>query len=219
MSYSLGSGGRYPEATVTPAFLRLASSPFLFQVSLVAVVIGFGLFFDRAASDHPPPAPSFASTPADLATDRASPQVRRLAQWAVGSRDHAWLPFVVIDEDNARLFAFDPQGHFLGSAPVLLEQFSGGASRLPLPRRFVADSWQAASDGGIFLVAQGSPAGGWLRVPGEFYREYLSPLTSDSSIGYVVRDPSLLQESLGIDELKAWLAAALPQRGSTRRPS
>lgn len=215
-SYSLGSGCGYPEATVTPASLRLAVSPFLFQFSLVAALIGFGLFFDHAAGNDPPDQ-GVATAPADLAAERTS-QVHRLAQWAVGSHDHAWLPFVVIDEDKARLFAFDPQGHFLGSVPVVLEQFGGGASRLTLPRRFVADSWQTASDGGIFLIAQGDSARGWLRVPGEFYREYLSPLTRDSSVGYVLRDPNPL-EALGIDDLKAWLAAGLPQRGSTRRPS
>ena len=82
---------------MTRASVLLATSPFLFQASLVAALIGFGLFFDRTASDHPPVAAAVAPAPVDLAT--TSPEFHH---------DPAPLPLVVMDEDE-RPAALDTQ--------------------------------------------------------------------------------------------------------------
>jgi hypothetical protein len=57
---------------------------------------------------------------AELAGERASREVRHIADWAVDSGDNKGLPFLIIDKVNAKLFVFDAKGHIRGAAPVLL---------------------------------------------------------------------------------------------------
>jgi hypothetical protein len=116
----------------------------VFYTGIAVALIGFGLFFDRAAIVATKPGEATAALLSDLARERASPEVEHVAQWAVESQDHAGLPFVVVDKAKARLFAFDLTGRLLASAPVLL-----GASRADGPAapsatpagRFVAATW------------------------------------------------------------------------------
>jgi len=67
---------------------------------------------DRAA----PPRP----TRADFAGAAAPRAVRRVADWAVAAGDPAGLPFLIVDKQAARLWAFGADGHGRGNAPVLL---------------------------------------------------------------------------------------------------
>lgn len=46
--------------------------------------------------------------------------VRRMADWVVGSADNGRFPFVIIDKKDAEVFVFDRQGQILGAAPALL---------------------------------------------------------------------------------------------------
>jgi len=52
------------------------------------------------------------------------PEVKRVANWAVVSRDNGRnsrrLPFAIIDKINAKVFVFDANGKLLGGAPALL---------------------------------------------------------------------------------------------------
>jgi len=57
---------------------------------------------------------------ADFGPALASRQARRMADWVAASGDNHGMPFMVVDKLNARVYAFDPEGEFLGSAPVLL---------------------------------------------------------------------------------------------------
>ena len=57
---------------------------------------------------------------ANFELERASPDARHIADWALDSGDNAGMPFVVVDKVNARLFVFDPQGRLRGASPVLL---------------------------------------------------------------------------------------------------
>ena len=70
--------------------------------------------------------PALASGEADVPRranfelERASPDARHIADWALDSGDNAGMPFVVVDKVNARLFVFDSQGRLRGASPVLL---------------------------------------------------------------------------------------------------
>lgn len=64
-------------------------------------------------------APSGAAR-ADLRSERVSSEARQIADWAVHSRDHKDLPFIIIDKVNATAVAFDARGRLLQKAPVLI---------------------------------------------------------------------------------------------------
>jgi hypothetical protein len=64
--------------------------------------------------------PQAAAGPADFQQQPASREARHVADWAVHSRDHAGLPFAIVDKAQSRVFVFDGQGGLLGAAPVLL---------------------------------------------------------------------------------------------------
>ena len=51
-----------------------------------------------------------------------------LADWITVSHDHRRLPFMIVDKLGARVYAFDAQGAFLGSAPVLVGLARGDVS-------------------------------------------------------------------------------------------
>ena len=46
--------------------------------------------------------------------------VMRLAAWVAATADNGDLPFMIVDKLDARIFAFNTRGDFLGSAPVLI---------------------------------------------------------------------------------------------------
>ncbi len=60
------------------------------------------------------------ASPAPAAAQEASASARRLAEWAITSGDPAGRPFVIVDKQEARVFAFDPQGTLIGATPALL---------------------------------------------------------------------------------------------------
>lgn len=72
------------------------------------------------AETAPPKAQASIGTHADFGRWRASRSARRVADWAVASKDHGGEPFMIVDKPNARLFVFDGRGRVLGAAPVLL---------------------------------------------------------------------------------------------------
>lgn len=195
---------------------NIGPSGSLFYTSLLAALIGFGLFFDHVSMVGPPPDNPVGALHSALTREGASREVEHVAQWARESGDHSGLPFIVVDKANARLFAFDAAGRLLASAPVLL-----GASRGDGPNaeaatpagRFVAATWLAGegmtwvnADAALSLHAIPSPVSpgrgahrlaseelddkrisdGSLHVDGRFYRVYLEPLKVRSSIAYIL---------------------------------
>jgi hypothetical protein len=62
------------------------------------------------------PAPQFA----DFDGKEASDDVRHIANWAVFTRDHKRMSFVVVDKKGARVYVFGPDGKLKDSAPALL---------------------------------------------------------------------------------------------------
>lgn len=73
-----------------------------------------------------PAAPALAQAPApipahaDFASEVASGDTRRMADWVVAASDNAGMPFVIIDKAAAEVFVFDPRGRLSGAAPALL---------------------------------------------------------------------------------------------------
>lgn len=126
----------------------------VFYTSLIAAVVGSGIFFDHTAAVTASGPEAMAAVQADLARARASADVRQVAQWAVDSGDHAGLPFLVVDKVRARLFAFDALGRLRGSAPVLLGAVRADSPEVPATPagRFVTDPWQSALSDAIVWV-------------------------------------------------------------------
>jgi hypothetical protein len=176
-------------------FISRPSSP-VFQTSLVAALIGFGLYFDHEATSAPSEQ-TLTQLRAQLVRERAAPEVQQVAAWAVDSSDHAGLPFVVVDKARARLFAFDQSGHLQGSAPVLLAASceDGPAAAATAAGRFVADPRRSAARDGIVWVRAGVLLS--LNVPRDFYRDHLSRLRTQQSVAYVLPDGAPWQQVFG----------------------
>ncbi|HSV55120.1 MAG TPA: hypothetical protein VLJ57_23550 [Burkholderiaceae bacterium] len=207
---------------------RLAAA--MFPAGLTALVIGFGVYFDHFAGAPAAVSDTVAALHADLARENASPEVRRVAQWAVSSQDPGGLPFLVVDKARARLFAFDPHGRLRASTPVVLDTRRGDAPSAPAAPagRFVADGWLSAPAGSLVWVnaqaslslhslppdrVAGQGAERALHVAGDFYRDYLVPLKSQGSVAYVVPDFTPLHEVVSND---AWDDAPWDFARSTR---
>lgn len=124
----------------------------IFHAVLIAGLLGFGLFFDHTAAMT-----ARGTQPAlqvELGRERASIDVRQAAKWAIDSGDHGGQPFLVIDKQRARLFAFDAVGRLRASAPVLLGAVRGDAPEAPATPagRFVTDAWKSAAAGALVWV-------------------------------------------------------------------
>lgn len=126
----------------------------VFYAGLLAALVGCGLFFDHTAANTLPEPEAVAALHRDLARERASPEVRQVAQWVVDTQDHEGMPFVVVDKERARLFAFDARGTLLSSTPVLLGAQRGDAAAAPATPagRFTTDTWRSALAEGVVWV-------------------------------------------------------------------
>jgi hypothetical protein len=170
----------------------------LFPAGLTLAVLGFGVYFDHASSSIAAPQQAAAMDRA-LARDDASPDVRRVAQWAVATQDTAGLPFVVVDNVESRIFAFDPQGRSIGSASV----HDGSAPQRAAsdsPGRFVADPIASARSGAVVWVSAGRQIAvrsadgnatppddaSSLEVERAFWIERLAALRTQPSVAYVL---------------------------------
>jgi hypothetical protein len=65
---------------------------------------------------------------ADLRGERASADVRQIADWAVDSGDAGGLPFAIVDKVDSRVFVFDADGHLRGASPALVGAAHGDVS-------------------------------------------------------------------------------------------
>lgn len=115
-------------------------------------------------------APIVAATPrfADFGAVQAPADVRRIADWAVDSRDNRGLDFVVLDKREAHVYVFDADGRLRDHTPVLLGAAAGddtadGVGQKPLhdvkpeerttpAGRFVGESGRNANGEDVFWV-------------------------------------------------------------------
>lgn len=57
---------------------------------------------------------------AEVRGESITHDARHIADWAVHSRDHRGLPFIIVDKVYARAFAFDAAGRLIAQTPVLI---------------------------------------------------------------------------------------------------
>lgn len=178
----------------------------VFAGSLLISLASVGMWYDRHAESATAEAMNFLDR--DLAREGWSVEVRQMAAWAIQENDHADLPFVVIDQARARVFAFDAKGRLAGSTPILRnpEWADDGAA----PGRFVADTRRSGHAGAIVwanerdtLSLLAAPAA-WKRQPeavayrgrhgqtrslhvaGEFYHQHLQAFRRHAGVAYVL---------------------------------
>jgi hypothetical protein len=135
-------------AIVFPARMALAQSVDL-QRDHGAVLIA------SVAKDAP------AIAPAPTNSRGSSGIAMQLGAWVAATDDNGELPFMIVDKLDARVFAFNPKGDFLGSAPVLLgiahgDDAASGIGALKLSQMSLD---QRTTPAGRFMAKFG-PAGG-----------------------------------------------------------
>ena len=67
-----------------------------------------------------PPMSKILTKQANFKQESASPESRSVANWVVNSDDNQSMPFLIVDKNQAKVFAFAPNGQLRGAAPVLL---------------------------------------------------------------------------------------------------
>ncbi|WP_236599983.1 hypothetical protein [Ramlibacter alkalitolerans] len=112
---------------------------------MIQALVGQGLLALVLSSPGLLPAAHAASaTPlgaaklADLRGERASPDVRHIADWAVDSGDPGGLPFVIVDKKDSRVFVFDAAGQLRGASPALVGAAHGDDSVPGIGQRAIA---------------------------------------------------------------------------------
>ena len=75
---------------------------------------------------------------ADLRGERASADVRNIADWAVDSGDSGGLPFAIVDKVDSRVFVFDADGHLRGASPALVGAARGDTSEPGIGNRAIS---------------------------------------------------------------------------------
>ena len=68
-----------------------------------------------------------------------SVEARRMAQWALDSRDARGQPYAVVDKQDARIFVFAADGRLVGAAAALLGEARGDESVPGVGQRAFAD--------------------------------------------------------------------------------
>lgn len=65
---------------------------------------------------------------ANFKSESVSKEAREIGDWIVDSGNNQLLPFIIIDKENTKAFAFDADGNLIGAAPVLLGLAKGDDS-------------------------------------------------------------------------------------------
>ncbi|MFN4176403.1 L,D-transpeptidase [Phenylobacterium sp.] len=121
----------------------------------LAMALALPQAVDAAPRKRPAPARAAAVVP-------PSPTVAALARWAVGSGDAQGLPFVIVDKEAARVFAYDARGAPMGQAPALLGVARGDHSAPGVGDRELSDipPEDRTTPAGRFVASYGPAAGG-----------------------------------------------------------
>lgn len=67
--------------------------------------------------------------------ERASADVREVAQWVLDAADHRRRPFAIVDKNDARIYVFDAGGTLIGASATLLGSARGDASPRDIANR------------------------------------------------------------------------------------
>ena len=101
--------------------MKRSTASILLSLALLAGTAPVASFAAQQQAEAAASAPARAN----LGSLRVSSEVRHIADWAVHSRDHSGLPFIIIDKVNARAVAFNAHGRVLRDAPVLIGMGTG----------------------------------------------------------------------------------------------
>lgn len=103
----------------------------------IAIIAGIGAALFALVAPSPPAMASQAQfvraltgppAKANFLGEVASYDARRVADWAVASRDNAGLPFIIVDKVQAKVFVFDGGGRLRGATAALLGMARGDDS-------------------------------------------------------------------------------------------
>jgi hypothetical protein len=94
---------------------------------------------------------------ADFADGQATPEVREMANWVMGSRDHRGMPFVIVDKRHATVYVFQPDGKLQGATPALMGSAVGDDSVTGIGEREMS---------AIRPHERTTPAGRFVSMPG-----------------------------------------------------
>lgn len=133
--------------------------------SIIALAFTAAVAFASAALAAPQPgvssplvagASGAEAKRADFRSEKAAPGVQEIADWAVRSRDHRGLPFIVVDKLNAKAYAFDRAGVLLKSTPVLLgmgvgDKLPPGVAEMDM---YKTQPWQRVTPAGRFFAEE-----------------------------------------------------------------
>jgi hypothetical protein len=139
---------------------------------------------------------------ADFGKRAPTPDVRRMANWVAISGDNGRHAYVIVDKKDARVWAFDPDGHLQSDVPALLGAARGddtvpGIGTKPLAQvkpqerttpagRFVAELGKSSSRGEDVVWVDYDSAVSMHRVikQPERLRRLASPSTADNRMSY-----------------------------------
>ncbi|MGC1175868.1 hypothetical protein [Polaromonas sp.] len=94
---------------------------------------------------------------ADFAEGQPTPEVREMANWVMGSRDHRGMPFVIVDKRHATVYVFQPDGKLKGATPALMGSAVGDDSVTGIGEREMS---------AIRPHERTTPAGRFVSMPG-----------------------------------------------------
>ena len=99
---------------------------------------------------------------AEFLDSHPSGDARSVADWAVDSRDHGDLPFIIVDKVAARIHVFDADGRERASSPVLLGLARGDDSVPGIGEKKIADirPEERTTPAGRFVAEMGENAKG-----------------------------------------------------------
>ena len=108
---------KLPARLINPDLVRSACAA---GVAAAAIALAWS---PARATEAPPAASAPAVQPGPLADfhgTAASPAVREVANWAFYTRDNRGRAVVILDKQEATVYAFTPGGYLVASAPALL---------------------------------------------------------------------------------------------------
>jgi hypothetical protein len=95
---------------------------------LVASFIPQSVAAAASVVTEPQPGVAHHSKRVNFERERASPDVRYMANWVVDSGDNRGMPFVIVDKKDAKVFVFNADGRLRSAAPALLGSALGDDS-------------------------------------------------------------------------------------------
>ena len=127
-----------------------------FLLGLVLLATGSLPEASLFSTAHAAPTQAAPARRADFRGTNAAIDVQYIADWAVHSRDHKGLPFIIVDKVNAQALAFDHRGVLVQVTPVLIgiglgDTFAPGVVNMNM---YETQPWQRITPAGRFFAEE-----------------------------------------------------------------